>query len=69
MSSNLLKLNKDKKEVLIIGTDAQREELSWRLGNLALQIKPEVKNLGVILDCELNFKSHVHNITKIAFYH
>ena len=68
-SCNLLKLNKDKTEALIFGTDAQREELSSRLGNLALQIKPEVKNLGVILDWELNFKSHVHNVTKTAFYH
>ena len=25
--------------------------------------------MGVILDSELNFKSHVHNVTKIAYYH
>ena len=46
MSGNLLKLNEDNTEVLIIGTDAQREELSSRLGNRALQIKPEVKKRG-----------------------
>ena len=33
------------------------------------KIKHKVKNLGVILDSELNFKSHIMNVTKIAFYH
>ncbi len=62
---NFLKLNEDKTEIPI-GTDAQREEILSSLGNLAWQIKPEVKNLGGTMDSELNFKSHISNITKMA---
>ena len=69
MNGNFLKLNEDKTEVLIIGMDAQRDEIINRLGNLALQVKPIVKNLGVILDPDLNFDNHISNVTKTAFYH
>ncbi len=39
------------------------------MGSLALQSKKEVKNLGVILDCDLSFKSHINQVTKTCFYH
>lgn len=44
----------------ITGTNAQTQEILSKLWSLALQNKPEV---GVILDSEMNFKSH-NNITK-----
>jgi hypothetical protein len=33
------------------------------------KIKHQVKKRGVILNSELNFKSHNRNVIKIAFYH
>lgn len=29
----------------------------------------QVRNLGVILDADLNFESHVNSIYRAAFYH
>ena len=31
--------------------------------------KPLAKHLGVLLDPDLNFESHISNLTKTAFYH
>ena len=69
MSENFLKLNEDKTEVLVIGSSEQRESIISRLGNLAEESKTSVKNLGVIIDSELNFNTHINNVTKIAFFH
>ena len=69
MSENFLKLNEDKTEVLIIGSTAQRESIINRLGNLAKESNTSVKNLGVIIDAELNFNTHINHVTKIAFFH
>ena len=30
---------------------------------------PLTKNIGVLLDPDLNFESHISNLTKTAFYH
>ena len=49
------------------GTKDQRLAITNKLGNLSSQVKPTVKNLGVILD--LNFEKHISNITKSSFYH
>ena len=67
MAENFLQLNQDKTEVLVIGPEGQREKLLPKLQDF----KPTklVKNLGVILDSELNFLPHIKNMTKIGFYH
>ena len=69
MSENFLKLNEDKTEVLVIGSNEQRESIISRLGNLGKECNTSVKNLGVIIDSELNFNTHINNVTKIAFFH
>ena len=69
MSENFLKLNEDKTEVLIIGSSEQKEPIISRLGNLAVDRNNTVKNLGVFIDSELNFNSHINHVTKIAFFH
>ena len=50
--------------------------LHRKVGDLALVVdgcsispSPKVRNLGVILDSTLSFRSHIQNITKSAFYH
>ena len=40
-----------------------------KLKTFALKDKDQVKNLGVIFDSSLNFKTHISNVTKISFYH
>ena len=69
MSENFLKLNEDKTKVLIISSIEQRESIISRLGNLAEESNTSVKNLGVIIDSELNFNTHINHVTKIAFFH
>ena len=69
MSANFLKLNEDKTELGIIGTSAQRELIASRLGGLAVQKKNVIKNLGVIIDSDLDFKAHINSVTKVAFFH
>ena len=69
MNKNFLKLNDDKTEILLVGPKSKREMLTKNLGNLASWIKPEVTSLGVILDSDLNFNSHINKVTKTAFFH
>ena len=68
MSNNVLKLNEDKTEVLIVGPTEQRELISNRLGSLA-KGNTSVKNMGVTIDAELNFNTHINQVTKVAFFH
>jgi hypothetical protein len=67
MAHNFLQLNHHKIKVLIVGAKAQRENLAAHLNSWAIKIKHQVKNLGVILDSELNFSSHIWNVIKIHF--
>ena len=68
MSDNFLKLNREKTEVLIIGDREEREKLSNHMKTLDFSPKDKARNLGVIIDSELSFESHIKNVTKIAFY-
>ena len=72
MTTNLLKLNSKKTELMVMGPKAQLE----KVGDFLLQVdgcsispSPEVRNLGVILDSTLSYKSHIKSITKSAFFH
>lgn len=46
-----------------------KKSLQAKMGSLAKQTKSEVRNLGVILDTDLNFKFHIDKVTKTAFFH
>ena len=50
-------------EVLIIGAKVQREILCTNLKSLAQNATPLAKNLGVLLDPDLNLESHISNLT------
>ena len=69
MNANLLKLNENKTEVLLVGPKTKRDQITSSLGHLATWIKPQVTSLGVIIDSDLNFTSHINKITKTAFFH
>uniref|UniRef100_A0A3Q3NKS8 Uncharacterized protein n=1 Tax=Mastacembelus armatus TaxID=205130 RepID=A0A3Q3NKS8_9TELE len=47
----------------------QRESVISHLESLSLKFKNQVRNLGVIMDSDLNFNSHIKSITSSAFYH
>ena len=69
MSKNFLRLNEDKTEVLIIGSNEQKELITGTLGSLVKESKASVKNLGVFIDDELNFDTHINHVTKVAYFH
>ena len=69
MSNNFLKLNEDKTEILLVGPTAKRQLLHNNMGKLTPWIKPEVTSLGVIIDSDLNIKSHINKVTKTSFFH
>uniref|UniRef100_A0A3B4T3X5 Reverse transcriptase domain-containing protein n=1 Tax=Seriola dumerili TaxID=41447 RepID=A0A3B4T3X5_SERDU len=69
MTENFLQLNKDKTEILIFGAQTQRLRVAEHLKSLSLESKTVAKNLGIIMDSNLNFRSHINHITKSSFYH
>ena len=71
MSSSMLKLNPEKSEFIIFGSDAQLKKLDSHLpvrifGKL-LHPSAVVKNLGVWFDSNFSFADHVRNIFKACF--
>lgn len=48
MSSNLLKLNRNKTQLLVVSSKVRQTK------NLLIDMNPEVCNLGVVLDCMLS---------------
>ena len=69
MSNNFLQLNESKSEVLIFGPPQERAKLGQELGSLTPNIKPSVRNLGVILDPDLNYEAHIKKVIQVSFYH
>uniref|UniRef100_A0AAZ1XVH5 Reverse transcriptase domain-containing protein n=1 Tax=Oreochromis aureus TaxID=47969 RepID=A0AAZ1XVH5_OREAU len=71
-TSNFLKLNEDKTEILLIGTKSnllKANHFSLTIDNSTVFPSPQVKSLGVILDSSLSYKSHINNLTRSAYFH
>jgi hypothetical protein len=70
MTTNFLKLNAEKTEVLLIGSAQQSRKFSLnsiRIGNISVEIKSEpVKNLGVLFDTCLSMTPQVNSLCKKA---
>ena len=69
MCQNFLQLNNEKTEAILFGNKKDRLELTSLLSNKGLQVKTTVKNLGVQIDSDLTFNSHIKSVSKSAFYH
>ncbi len=69
MCQNFLQLNKEKTEVIAFGNKDAVLKVNTYLDSRAQTTKNQVKNLGVILETDLSFSSHVKAVTKSAYYH
>ncbi|XP_037631145.1 uncharacterized protein LOC119491325, partial [Sebastes umbrosus] len=69
MCQNFLQLNKDKTEVVVFGAKKERLKVSAHLQFVMLKSSDQARNLGVVMDSDLSFNSHIKTITKTAFYH
>ena len=73
MSARKLKLNPDKTEFLLIGSKVQREKFSkcfpTRLLAQEVTPSPSARNLGIVFDSALNFRSHISGISRACYYH
>ncbi len=73
MSTNELKLNPDKTEFIVVGTETQHSKLAdlFPMDILYNMVSPtdKVRNLGVIFDKDFSFHNQVMSIRKSCFYH
>ncbi len=69
MWQNFLQLNKEITEVIVFGNKDEVIKVNAYLDSRGQTTKNQAKNLGVILETDLSFSSHVNAITKSAYYH
>ena len=65
-TSNQMKVNPDKFQAIAIGKNTQSKNISFNLNGNIIKTEDEVKLLGVTVDYELKFNSHITNICRKA---
>ena len=73
MIKNFLKLNHNKTEVIIIGTDTAVDKCkslisSIKLGDTDVKFSSSIKNLGVSIDESLSFTNHIKSVSNTCMY-
>ena len=58
-----------KTEIIVFGSKEERLKVSAQLQSIMLETADQARNLGVIMDSDLNFSRHTKTITKSAYYH
>ncbi len=66
---HFLQLYKEKTEVIAFGNKFEVLKVNAYLASRGQTTKNQVINLGVILETDLSFSSHVKAVTKSAYYH
>ena len=56
-------------EIIVFSGKEKRNSIIKHLDSRALKTEDQVQNLGVLIDTDLNFTSHIKAIIKTAFYH
>ncbi len=69
MCQNFLQLNKEKTKFIVFGNKNEVLKVNAYLDSRGQTTKNQVKNLGVILESDLSFSSHVKAVTKSVNYH
>ena len=69
MCQNFLQLNKDKTEEMVFGAKAERIKVSAELQSAMFKTTDKARNLGLVMDSDLSFNSHIKTVTKSAYYH
>jgi hypothetical protein len=64
LTSNQMKANPDKFQAIAIGKNTQSNNISFNLNGNIIKTEDEVKLLGVTIDYELKFNSHITNICR-----
>ena len=70
MTSNKLKMNKDKTEILLCGTNPKLKNITLdtiKIGEDLISLSCDVKDLGVFIDGNISFNSHVSHIRKCCY--
>ena len=70
MSCNKLKLNEDKTEIMLVGSNAKVKAINIHsvfLCGETIKVANEVKNLGVYMDQNLSMDKHISYIRKICY--
>ena len=73
MAGNHLKLNEDKTEYLVIGTKMSLKKITDPLeiviGDATIKASDHAKNIGAVMDSNLDMESQVHNIVRSCYIH
>ena len=71
MLANMLKLNRDKTELLVIGPKRKVNPpiKGIYVAGDYIEASSSARNIGVIFDSHVNLEKHVTNTCKMAFYH
>lgn len=71
MTTNKLKLNTDKTELLILHSKFRLTPRlpSIKIGTDTIEPTNKARNIGVIFDNTVTMSFHINNIVKVAFYH
>ena len=71
MTTNKLKMNNDKTEIIVCGTLAKRKQVNFdsvTIGSESIALSNEVKDLGVFIDSGLSFDQHVSFLRKSCYF-
>ena len=71
MLANMLKLNRDKTELLVIGPKHKVNPpiKGIHVAGEYIEVSNNARNIGVIFDFHVNLEKHIMNTCKTAFYH
>ena len=73
LAENHLKLNDEKTEFLVFGTkhmlSKMKKERSINIGESEIKCSESAKNIGAMLDSNLDMRSHVNHIARACYLH
>ena len=71
MKENFLKLNDSKMEVLLLSKHSRSKDVTHirtiNIGNSSVNVMPQAKNIGCILDSNLTMEAQVVNVTRKCY--